>query len=182
MAGSATDLPRLRADCTACEGLCCMAAAFDAGEDFAHDKPAGVPCVHLRADNRCAIHNRRAEAGFGGCIAYDCLGAGQRVVQDILPGLHWRDGPVPRQRVAAAFLALREVHRLLELLDTAAGLPLNDAQKAEREAHLARLNPKGGWPEEMLARLDPVSERARVTAFLSSLADLVRGREGGPAA
>lgn len=178
----AGDLPPLKADCAACAGLCCMAAAFDAGEDFAYDKPAGQPCRHLRADNGCAIHARRAEEGFAGCVVYDCLGAGQRVVQDVLPGVNWRAGADQRRRVAATFLALREVHRLLELLDAAARLPLSRAQEAERRAHLARLHPPGGWDEAALARIDPARERAKVTAYLSSLAALARGMECGPTA
>ncbi|HEY6597232.1 MAG TPA: pentapeptide repeat-containing protein, partial [Asanoa sp.] len=34
----------LRADCTRCVGLCCVAPAFSASADFAIDKPAGRPC------------------------------------------------------------------------------------------------------------------------------------------
>ena len=34
----------LRADCTRCFALCCVAPAFAASADFAIDKPAGQPC------------------------------------------------------------------------------------------------------------------------------------------
>lgn len=181
-AGSTVELPPLRADCSACEGLCCMAAAFDAGADFAYDKSAGAPCRHLRGDNGCAIHDRRAQEGFGGCVGYDCLGAGQRVVAEILPGVSWRNGPAQKQRVIAAFLALREIHRLLELLVAAANLPLASDQENRRQALLARLNPPGGWTEQSLARVDPAQERAKVAAYLSSLADIARAQGHGPTA
>ena len=52
---------RLRADCSRCAGLCCVAPAFAASADFAIDKPAGHACPNLRNDARCGIH-----AGFTG--------------------------------------------------------------------------------------------------------------------
>ena len=47
---------RLRADCSRCAGLCCVAPAFAASADFAIDKPAGHACPHLRDDALCGIH------------------------------------------------------------------------------------------------------------------------------
>ena len=52
----------LRADCTRCFGLCCVAPAFAASADFAIDKPAGRPCPNLGTDFRCGIHARAARA------------------------------------------------------------------------------------------------------------------------
>ena len=46
----------LRADCSRCTGLCCVAPAFAASADFALDKPAGRACPHLQGDSRCGIH------------------------------------------------------------------------------------------------------------------------------
>ncbi len=86
-------LPDLGADCRRCAGLCCFAQAFDRSELFAYDKPAGSNCRHLGADNRCAIHARRAAQGMAGCIGYDCLGAGQRVTTELFPGAEWRGAP-----------------------------------------------------------------------------------------
>ena len=37
----------LRADCSRCVGLCCVAPAFARSADFAVDKPAGTPCTNL---------------------------------------------------------------------------------------------------------------------------------------
>ena len=70
----------LAADCARCVGLCCVAPAFVASSDFAFSKPAGVACRHLAADASCSIHDRLIPSGFPGCVAYDCFGAGQRVV------------------------------------------------------------------------------------------------------
>ena len=52
---------RLRADCTRCAGLCCVAPAFAASADFAIDKPAGHACPNLRDDDRCGIHAQLRE-------------------------------------------------------------------------------------------------------------------------
>lgn len=67
----------LLSDCARCAALCCVELAFDRSEAFAFDKPAGEPCRHLQA-NRCSVHALREESGLGGCVAYECFGAGPR--------------------------------------------------------------------------------------------------------
>ena len=52
---------RLRADCTRCAGLCCVAPAFAASADFAIDEPVGQACPNLGDDDRCGIHAQPAE-------------------------------------------------------------------------------------------------------------------------
>lgn len=94
-------------DCGSCAALCCVATAFDAGEDFAIDKPAGARCPHLTNDHRCAIHAERAARGFRGCTAYDCHGAGPHVTRTLGPD------------ALAAFLERRELHERLWLLTEA---------------------------------------------------------------
>ncbi len=165
-----------------------MAMAFDAGPDFAFDKPANEPCRNLGADFACAIHAGRAKAGFGGCIAYDCLGAGQRVVQEFFEGQNWRDDPRTQNAMAATFRALREVHRLLELLDTAARmLPLTPDVETRRGALIERLHPPEGWTAEGLAGFDTHAAQREVQAFLAALAPAARAfgdrqnRNGAPA-
>ncbi|HEY9106307.1 MAG TPA: hypothetical protein VIN58_06490, partial [Roseateles sp.] len=71
--------PQLRADCSACAALCCVIPPFDAVQGFGFDKPAETPCHHLCDDHRCGIHADLIERGFAGCVAFDCLGAGQRL-------------------------------------------------------------------------------------------------------
>jgi hypothetical protein len=94
--------------------MCCVATSFDASEDFAIAKPAGVGCRYLRRDCRCAIHDRLVERGFGGCAIYDCYGAGPRVTR----AFAGRPGCDPERD--EAFLILRVVHELLWLLTQAA--------------------------------------------------------------
>jgi hypothetical protein len=104
-------MPRadLVSDCGNCAALCCVATSFEASDDFACDKAAGVACVHLQAHARCAIHAQRIERGFAGCTVYECYGAGPRITR-AFPGA----APID------TFVQLRAVHELLWLVTEAA--------------------------------------------------------------
>lgn len=99
-----------RGDCGRCDALCCIALALDRGSQFAIDKPAGEACPNLGADDRCTIHDRLAAAGFGGCAAYDCLGAGQ-LATAMFSGLDISAPSVSRARLVA-FARLRQLQIL----------------------------------------------------------------------
>lgn len=100
----------LRADCSACIGLCCVALTLTRSADFAIDKPAGEPCPNLRSDFRCAIHASLRERGFPGCVAYDCFGAGQRVTARF----GGRGGSAGRTDILfSSFRVAESVHELL---------------------------------------------------------------------
>ena len=131
---STMTLPDLRADCAHCAALCCVALAFDRSRLFAFDKPAGRPCPHLSDGGACGIHASRAAQGMGGCVAYDCLGAGQRVTQDLFGGRSWLDEPGLLGPMTEAFLTVALAHRLLELLAAAARLSLSSRDRARRDA------------------------------------------------
>jgi hypothetical protein len=120
----------LEADCGACAGLCCAAFAFEAGPDFAEDKDAGQVCRHLDHEHRCSIHSARVAGGYGGCVGYDCHGAGQRVVQTLFAGRSWRREPRLLAPMLDAFATARRVHRHLLLLREAARLPLGPEERA----------------------------------------------------
>ena len=166
-------LPDFTPDCSACAALCCMALAFDAGEDFAIDKPAGLPCPNLDADLGCTLYGRLDSAGFGGCARYDCRGAGQRVTQEVFDGGNWRDTPALAEPMIAAFGAMRRVHDGLELLLAAGRLDLPGPLEDEREDLLEAYAPAGGWTEERLAAFAASGARARLAAFLPRLRDWV---------
>ncbi|TXG92508.1 pentapeptide repeat-containing protein [Rhodococcus rhodnii] len=102
----------LRADCSDCSGLCCVALAFDASADFPVAKPAGEPCSHLAADFRCGVHSRLRGLGYHGCIGYDCFGAGQ-VVTRAFAGTTWRAGAATADAVFRAFGSCTRLHEML---------------------------------------------------------------------
>ncbi len=79
----------LSSDCTHCFGLCWVAPAFARSSDFAIDKRAGQACGNLKADFQCAVHGDLVRRGFPGCVAFDCLGAGQKVAQVTFKGQSW---------------------------------------------------------------------------------------------
>ena len=158
----------LQADCARCRALCCVGPAFAASADFADDKPAGRPCAHLGDDDRCRIHEQLRPRGFPGCVAYDCFGAGQHVVQITFGG---------GERSPAMFAVLPVVRGLHELLwyvadvrsRPAAGSLHGAARRAaERATRLASGDP------DALRAVDLDAERAAVDPLLREASALVR--------
>ncbi len=134
-----TDL--LTTDCSKCAALCCLVLAFDKGEDFAFNKNPCEPCRNL-SDHSCSIHDRLLEEGFRGCVAYDCLGAGNRVIQEVFGGKSWRQEPRLMRVMMEAFSGMREVHKRIDLLRAAETLPLSDRDEQSRRGYLERLENK----------------------------------------
>ncbi len=145
-----------------------MALHFDAGEDFARDKPALHPCPNLDGF-RCTIHDRLDVAGYSGCARYDCLGAGQRVTTDLFPGADWHRDPALRAPMAEAFATLRRVHTGLELIAAAESLRLPPELDAERASLFALFHPAAGWTRKTLADLDLPAATRRLSTFLTAL-------------
>jgi uncharacterized protein YjbI with pentapeptide repeats len=162
----------LRADCSSCSALCCVAPAFAASADFALDKPAGRPCPNLRADFRCGIHAELRERGFGGCTVYDCFGAGQRVTR--AAGTDWQRTPSAAGQIFAAFGAARVLHELLFYVAAALELPAAADAHADLRAAFAETDRLAGGGVEELARLDVDAHRDRVNAVLQRASELAR--------
>ncbi|MAP95713.1 MAG: hypothetical protein CMK07_12255 [Ponticaulis sp.] len=159
----------LAADCSACAALCCIAFAFTEGEEFAVDKPANEPCSNLRDKGRCAIYETRAESGYPGCLKFDCQGAGQRVVQQLFDGQSWQDDAKLVEPMSAAMRAMLVVHQQLQLLRTAAALPLTPVEQSRLDELLSVLEPEPEFTPETLADLDLKSVRSGVSEFLKGL-------------
>ncbi|HTQ15655.1 MAG TPA: hypothetical protein VMH86_17440 [Rhizomicrobium sp.] len=161
-------LPDLRADCSRCAALCCVAFAFDRSAEFGFDKPAATPCRHLGGNDRCRIHGDLHAQGFSGCVAYDCHGAGQRVVQEVFDGRSWREDPALAREMFDAFRALRKIHEWLLLLGAATRLPLDAEEAARRAALEAALTP-AAWTPASLAAFERGTLGPQVRAFLHGL-------------
>jgi len=176
---SATDpRERLRADCSRCVGLCCIAPAFSASADFAISKAAGQRCPNLGADARCAIHARLRERGFAGCAVYDCFGAGQQVTGVTFGG---HDSSRPREATAQmleVFPVMRHLHELAWYLAEALAMPralrLHPGLRRalDETERLAR-----GTPRE-LVELDVTAHRQAVNGLLVGASELVRAAAG----
>ncbi|RKD51970.1 MULTISPECIES: hypothetical protein [unclassified Rhizobium] len=158
----------LRADCARCAGLCCLALSFDRSSLFAIDKAAGHPCPHLDDCAACTIHLRRAELGFRGCIEFDCLGAGQRVTQEIFKGRNWIEDRSLLGPMCQAFTTVLRAHECLLLLREAKILPLSSFDR-QRLAELQTAIENAGASIQLVEAL-----RSETSRFLSSLQSYFR--------
>ncbi len=162
--------PSLAPDCSQCAALCCIGLALDKGPRFGIDKPAGLPCPNLDG-HLCKIHQGLVAKGFSGCAAYDCLGAGQRVTQELHGGQSWRDAPSILPQMMADFLDLRSIHAQWELLEAAAKLPLTSDEEAARQELIAAI--KAPLSRDTLADI-AARLPAEAAKFLASLRRHVR--------
>lgn len=171
MSGPGPAGPELVADCGRCRALCCVAPAFAASADFAIDKAAGHPCPNLRADDACGIHDRLRDRGFPGCVAYDCFGAGQQVVQVVFAG-------APRSgRMLAAYEVARQLHELLfyaaDALSRPAAAPVHGPLRRARAGIEGLLT-----DPDVLLGADPAARRGTVAPLLRRASTLVRADSG----
>lgn len=170
----------LRADCSRCSGLCCVALPFAVSADFPVDKAAGTPCRNLLTEFGCGIHAELRPRGWVGCTVYDCFGAGQQVTQHTYGGRTWRESPELAREVFEVFPVVRQLHEMLrhlleaEALVTSSGL---SARLAGQVAELvvgtraaARLAPPA------LLRLDVGAHRSRVGPVLGEVSAAVRAQ------
>jgi uncharacterized protein YjbI with pentapeptide repeats len=169
---------QLRADCRRCFGFCCVVPALSVSADFAIAKPAGQPCPHLATDFRCGIHDRLRPAGFPGCAAYDCFGAGQQVAQVTFAGRDWRQAPELAGAMFAAFTVMRQLHELLwyltEALERTQPGPL---RVSLRQAYNQTRRHTEDPPEQLVA-LDVAVLRAQAGRLLRQASENVRAPSG----
>lgn len=165
---------QLRADCSRCAGLCCIAPPFARSADFAFDKPAGTPCRHLADDFRCGIHDRLRDRGMPGCTVFDCFGAGQRITQQTFGGRTWRESPELAREQFAALPVVHQLHEMLwyltEALALEAAAPLHDDVRTA----YARTDALANRAAADLPAIDVAGHRREIGALLQRVSDLVR--------
>jgi hypothetical protein len=178
----------LVADCASCAAMCCTATSFEASEEFACAKSAGVRCGNLTRGGRCAIHGELAARGFAGCAIYDCYGAGPRATRAFAGRLAGEGGDRGGGRAGgrgqvegdrdAAFLVLRVVHELMWLLDEAARLcPVSSELAGDLAAQLATLEAIADGPVAALIALDVAAHEAAARAVLRRVGSALGGRK-----
>ena len=163
----------LVADCSRCFALCCVLLPYRRDAGFGADKPGGVPCGHLQADDRCGIHADLRERGWSGCAVFDCFGAGQHVSQVTYAGTSWRDLPSPGQRgeMAAVLSVVRRVHEMLAHLGEVAR---RSPDPAAADLHRRLLDLRDRTPEELLAA-DPDELHEECGGLLAAASRRIRG-------
>ncbi len=170
----------MRADCSRCAALCCVAPSFRASSEFAADKGAGVPCPHLVGERACGIHDRLRSSGYRGCAAFDCFGAGQHVTQVTFAGYRWQDDPAAAAPLFEVFDVMRRLKELLwHLADAASAVvegPLHDEVREMRVA-LQDLT----WKEAGdLEHLDVFALQERVIEILQRASEARREEVADP--
>lgn len=170
---------RFHGDCANCLGLCCVIPSFSTSAEFAIDKPAGHACHNLRADSRCAIHDRLRDSGMAGCTVYDCFGAGQQISNVTLAGLHW-DERAPDADVCAAFYVMRQLHELLWCLREALGMPEPASLHEQLDQQYGELETLTACSADELLALDVSARRAQVGVLLRRASEFVRAPQPGP--
>ncbi|MBL4906383.1 MAG: hypothetical protein JKX94_02950 [Sneathiella sp.] len=158
-----------QSDCDQCAALCCVALPFDKSDFFAFDKKGGEACLNLNGRGRCTIHDELRECGFSGCIQYDCLGAGQRVTQEIFDGQSWQDQPVLLKPMSDAFRAMRVVQELRQLLSVAEKLPLSTTDLQQFNQLYGALSPTEGWSYASLMAFEKSDVPKKANTFFNSL-------------
>ena len=179
----------LKADCSQCFGLCCVALPFAKTSDFAIDKSYAEPCPNLGDDFRCNIHDRLRESGFRGCTVYECFGAGQRTSQVTFEGVSWRQDKDIALPMFEAYSVQRVLHELLwylaEALERPAATLIAAALQSAFDATeaLTQLAPEDllafdveGHREPLADLLREASEMVREDAIANLRRD--RGRSG----
>lgn len=165
-------------DCAHCAGLCCVMLAFTRSTDFALDKAAGEPCLHLDQHFRCSIHSQLSPAGFRGCHSYTCFGAGPPVTR-AFQGRTWRSDPSTGLAMAACFAVARALHELLWYVRAALAEPVGDLRPRLEAALIATERAARLKPAE-LAGFDIAGHRERINELLLATSSQLRGPRPGP--
>lgn len=163
----------LIADCARCQALCCVGPVLTRSADFAIDKPAGAPCPNLLGDS-CGIHTELRPRGFPGCVAFDCFGAGQFLVEVTFAGRHRSDGPGTAAAMFAALPVVQQLHETLWYLAQAVEVLPPGALLSEvtRLGDETRVLAAGSAAE--LARLDTAAHRGQVGPLLTRVSETIR--------
>jgi hypothetical protein len=164
----------LRADCTNCFGLCCVALHFSASEGFPNTKKAGKPCINLQRDFRCSVHESLHSKGLKGCIAYECFGAGQRVSQGTFEGKSWLEFSETKNQMFDAFLVMRQIHELLWYLEEALTLKSATSISSELEAALDETRELSLLDEDLIFKIDLGNLWSKVNNLLLKASEFVR--------
>jgi uncharacterized protein YjbI with pentapeptide repeats len=170
---------QLKADCGSCFALCCVALPYAESVDFAKNKDAGTPCMHLDSDYRCKIHQNLRTSGFKGCTVYECYGAGQKVSQQTYHGVSWRDSPNIADEMFRVFPIMQQLHEMLYYIQEA--LNLQEAAPLHGKLQLIYKETEiltNGSPTSLL-ELDVPTHRQVVSDLLFEASKMARAKVKG---
>lgn len=166
----------LKADCSKCFGLCCIALYFSASEGFPTDKDAGKPCINLRPDFTCSVHKNLRDKGLKGCIAYDCIGSGQKVAQVTYKGHDWLKDQGYANQMFEVFLIMKQLHEMLWYLTQAFMLQTDSDMKDRISSLMDDTEELTLLDADSLLALAIEEHRAKVNMLLRSTSESVRAK------
>lgn len=166
----------LQADCDKCFGLCCTALYFSASDGFPVNKDAGRPCINLQDDYRCSVHKNLNKKGLKGCIAYDCLGAGQKVAESTYGGRDWKRNPDSAKQMFDVFIIMKQLYEMLWYLKEALLLQSENDAKDKLTIKISEIENLTDLNADSLAKLDLVPVRMCVNPLLLQTSESVRKR------
>ena len=165
----------LQPDCEKCFGLCCVALYFSSINGFPINKDVGKTCINLAGDFKCKVHENLNEKGLKGCIAYDCIGAGQKVAQVTYSGHDWKEKPAYSTEMFDVFIIMKQRHEMLWYLNEAVRLQNNSninkdklIIKIDEIENLTHLEAKS------IINLDLTSIKVGVNALLLQTSEFLR--------
>lgn len=162
----------LKIDCRKCSGLCCTALYFSKSEGFPNDKPAGKPCTNLMSDFSCAVHKKLMQYNLKGCMAFDCLGAGQKVTSDIYGGVSWKQRPEAASEIFQVFLAVWQLHQMVWYLAEAAAVIPAEKLAEDIDALITEYKNMTALPPDQILQIDIEEYRTRVNLILKKAGEL----------
>jgi uncharacterized protein YjbI with pentapeptide repeats len=164
----------LKADCSKCVGLCCVALNILASSDFAINKPAGTPCPNLQQNYRCSIHKNLRDNGWKGCTVFDCLGAGQKVSQETFRGKSWREHPEVAKKMFSVFPLMEQLYEMMAFIAEALTYELSPSLHIRLNEQLEKLQGLTNMDAERLLLLDIISCRLPVNELLVETSEYIR--------
>ena len=166
----------LKMDCNKCFGLCCVALYYAASEGFPKDKESGVPCHYLSEDFKCQIHNKLQEKGLHGCMAYECMGAGQKVSQITYKGESWRQNPEIAKEMFDTFIVMRHLQELLWYLTEASLKTQDNVLKKSMDIQIQQIEELTRLTPAQILKLDLTNYRNKVNPLLIKVSQEISKR------
>ncbi|MFF2754740.1 pentapeptide repeat-containing protein [Psychrobacillus sp. NPDC058041] len=164
----------LKADCSNCFGLCCTALNIVASSDFAINKNAGTPCPNLNDEFRCKIHQNLREKGFKGCTVFDCLGAGQKVSQNIFNGQNWRENPEIAEKMFSVFPVMEQLYEMIAFISEALTYEVSFSLHDNLNQQLEKLQNLTDMDADSLLSIDLVMCRFPIKELLLETSQYIR--------
>ncbi|MBW7572769.1 pentapeptide repeat-containing protein [Caproiciproducens faecalis] len=140
-------------------------------DGFPADKGSGTPCKYLMPDFRCKIHSELKSRKMSGCLAYECLGAGQKTTQMYCPDHDWKANPAQAENIFQTFTIVFHLHQILWYLIEAFSLTSDEKTAAAIESLITENLQMTQQPS--LLNLDIAGHKLKVNNILKTVIGMI---------